>query len=93
MAARKLPICGLSAGDFELKETKSFPIGVVRLSERYDATQLTPEIYRQMRDDCAQEMKDFIAEQDLQDLRQVQIIGTSGTVTTLIAIQLGLEIL
>lgn len=81
----------LERGRFELKETKSFPIGVVRLSERYDATQLTPEIYRQMRDDCAQEMKDFIAEQDLQDLRQVQIIGTSGTVTTLIAIQLGLK--
>ncbi|MGC6476269.1 MAG: Ppx/GppA phosphatase family protein [Parvibaculales bacterium] len=81
----------LERGRFEMKETKSFPIGVVRLSERYNATQLTPEIYNQMRDDCAQEMKEFIAEQDLQDLRQVQIIGTSGTVTTLIAIQLGLK--
>lgn len=82
----------LESGRFELKETKSFPLGVVRLTERFDGRHLTVEGYEKMRDECIEAIRDFVESQSWAgDLTKLQVVGTSGTVTTLVAVQLGLK--
>lgn len=82
----------LSHGRFELKDTSSIPLGVVRLAERYDSKNLTPKRYAEMVAECRQEVGAFFARQDdIKDMKTLQLLGTSGTVTTLAAIQLGLK--
>lgn len=79
-------------GRYEMRDTESLKLGVVRLSERYDGTHMTPDTYRQMVDDCIAQIDDFVQRQsDIKDLRELQLIGTSGTITTLAAVQLGLK--
>ncbi|MGC6472258.1 MAG: Ppx/GppA family phosphatase [Parvibaculales bacterium] len=82
----------LESGRFELKDTRSFPLGVVRLAERYDGRHLSQADYDQMREECAHAIRDFVESQSwVEDLSKLQVVGTSGTVTTLVAIQLGLK--
>ncbi len=85
----------LERGRFELKQTKSFPLGVVRLAERYGGHRLTLENYHKMRAACIASVKEFVENQievkEIKDLSQTQMVVTSGTVTTLVAIQLGLK--
>lgn len=83
----------LSHGRFELKDTISAPLGVVRLAERYNSKNLTAENYTQMVVACRKALQHFLDRQgDITSLKSLQILGTSGTVTTLAAIQLGLPV-
>jgi len=72
----------------------SLPYGVVNLSEEFGTGAVGCGIYEQMVDKVTQALADFRAQcpPDLgQDQDHFQLLGTSGTVTTLASVQLGLE--
>jgi exopolyphosphatase/guanosine-5'-triphosphate,3'-diphosphate pyrophosphatase len=72
---------------------ESLPLGVVTLSEKFGAAAFTPEGYRAMVDDVAQRLRPFEGVHCIaQEIRGggVQLLGTSGTVTTLAGVALGL---
>jgi exopolyphosphatase/guanosine-5'-triphosphate,3'-diphosphate pyrophosphatase len=72
----------------------SLPLGVVTLSEAYEIKLLELEKYDQICRDVTKLLTSFCEQHNILDaieLGQVQMIGTSGTVTTLGALSLGLE--
>ena len=76
---------------FKLVDSASLPLGVVRLAERHAGDGPYEHGYEGMLDESETRLKDFMERQsDITDMARVQIIGTSGTVTTLAAVQLGL---
>ena len=83
----------LNKGRYELQDMISLPLGVVRLSEKYDGTTMSSEIYAQIADDAEKMIRAFAEKQNFytDNLANVQLIGTSGTVTTLAAIHKGLK--
>ena len=73
-----------------LSGTISVPFGVVTLSEKYGSESLHPKIYQQIIDEVGEQLAAFcachkIAERSVSG--QVQMLGTSGTVTTLVGIE------
>lgn len=83
----------LKKGRYELQDMISLPLGVVRLSEKYDGKNISREIYAQIRDEAEKMIRAFAEKQIFYDdnFSDVQLIGTSGTVTTLAAIHKGLQ--
>jgi exopolyphosphatase/guanosine-5'-triphosphate,3'-diphosphate pyrophosphatase len=78
-------------GQFQLADSASLPLGVVRLAERHAGDGPYEHGYEQMLDESRQRLAEFMNRQNvLTDMSKLQIIGTSGTVTTLAAVQLGL---
>lgn len=76
---------------FRLVDSDSVPLGVVRLSERHAGPGPHEHGYEGMLAESEQRLRAFMDRQsDLTDMSRLQIIGTSGTVTTLAAVQLGL---
>lgn len=71
----------------------SMPVGVVNVSERHGGKHVTPEAFEAMVSEVAALLHDF-PEADALDRAvaggQVHMLGTSGTVTTLAGIHLGL---
>lgn len=82
----------LKRGRYELMDTVSLPIGVVRLSEKHDGRHMTREVYNRILDEAERMIGEFAARQvsDFGRLENLQLLGTSGTVTTLAAVHLGL---
>lgn len=69
----------------------SVPLGVVGLSERHGKGRLSPERYRVMVDEVIERLRSFAAACDgPADGEGVQMLGTSGTVTTLTGVELAL---
>ena len=83
----------LKKGRYELQDMISLPLGVVRLSEKYDGKNMSQEIYTQIRDEAEKTIRPFAEKQTFHadNLNDIQLIGTSGTVTTLAAIHKGLK--
>ena len=83
----------LKKGRYELQDMISLPLGVVRLSEKYDGKNMSQEIYTQIRDEAEKTIRSFAEKQKFHadNLNDIQLIGTSGTVTTLAAIHKGLK--
>ena len=76
---------------FRLVDSDSVPLGVVRLSERHAGPGPREHGYEGMLAESVERFAAFMDRQEgLDDMAQLQIIGTSGTVTTLAAVQLGL---
>lgn len=72
----------------------SLPIGVVSLAERFDGKDVTPEVYANMVDWVVKLLDDFEDSHLLDHLmgtNDFHLIGTSGTVTTLAGVLLGLK--
>jgi len=72
----------------------SLPLGVVNLSERHGGVHVTPEVFEAMVDDVADHLQHFNLSEDLADAiaeGEVHMLGTSGTVTTLAGVHLGLR--
>lgn len=67
----------------------SLPLGVVTLAERYGGHDVTRESYSAMIDEVATHLATFAAEHG-GDLADMHLLGTSGTVTTVAGIHLGL---
>ena len=72
-----------------IKAWMSIPLGVVTLAEHFGGRDVTKEAYARMIDDVAGHIAPFAAEHG-QDLRDMHLLGTSGTVTTLAGIHLNL---
>jgi exopolyphosphatase/guanosine-5'-triphosphate,3'-diphosphate pyrophosphatase len=75
----------------EMLGSVSLPFGVVTLTERFGGTQVSPPIYRAMVAEAEAALAPF--EQEHRILRQVragqvQMLGSSGTVTTLAGVHL-----
>ena len=76
---------------FKITDSDSLPLGVVRLAERHAGPGPREHGYEGMLAESNERLAAFMDRQsDIDDLSNVQIIGTSGTVTTLAAVQLGL---
>jgi exopolyphosphatase / guanosine-5'-triphosphate,3'-diphosphate pyrophosphatase len=71
----------------------SLPVGVVSLAERYGGRDVTADVYQAMTDDVLGMISKFSA-RDILGVRaksdKFHLLGTSGTVTTLAGIHLGL---
>jgi exopolyphosphatase/guanosine-5'-triphosphate,3'-diphosphate pyrophosphatase len=72
-----------------IKAWMSIPLGVVTLAEMFGGTHVTKESYAQMVKEVAQHVAPFAAENG-GDLDGMHLLGTSGTVTTLAGVHLGL---
>jgi exopolyphosphatase/guanosine-5'-triphosphate,3'-diphosphate pyrophosphatase len=72
-----------------IKAWMSIPLGVVSLAEHFGGKDVTPESYAQMVTEVAQYVAPFAAEHGA-DLRDMHMLGTSGTVTTLAGVFLNL---
>ena len=67
----------------------SLPLGVVTLAERFGGHEVTNEIYAAMISEVSAHLAPFAAEHG-HDLSRMHLLGTSGTVTTVAGIHLGL---
>lgn len=68
----------------------SIPLGVVSLAEVHGGREVSPEAYAAMKADVRRYLDRF-AILDTVDHGSLQILGTSGTVTTLASLHLGLD--
>ena len=71
------------------KAWMSIPLGVVTLAEHFGGKDVTRDTYAHMVDEVAKHVSLFAAEHG-RDLRDMHLLGTSGTVTTLAGIHLNL---
>src|SRR5258705_7313335 len=72
-----------------IKAWMSIPLGVVTIAEHFGGKDVTPESYARMVAEVAQYVAPFAAEHGA-DLRDMHLLGTSGTVTTLAGVFLNL---
>jgi len=79
-----VPVCNP-----HIKGWMSIPLGVVTLAEHFGGRNVTAESYAAMTREVAQHIAPFAAEHS-SDLRDMHLLGTSGTVTTLAGIHLNL---
>ncbi|MEZ5782342.1 MAG: Ppx/GppA phosphatase family protein [Rhizobiaceae bacterium] len=71
----------------------SLPVGVVSLAERFGGRDVTPEIFEAMIDAVSQHLMEFSGRDSISHLASgahFHLLGTSGTVTTLAGVHLGL---
>ena len=80
-------------GQRDIIDWISVPYGVVTLSDEYSSHSTSPRIYEHIRDKVSYDLKIFAEKNNIasyiQD-KKVQMVGTSGTVTTLAALFLKL---
>ena len=94
----ELALLDLSSGSHRTPERSivgwtSMPVGVVTLSERYSGHEMTPALFERMVEDVSEMLGEFRQRHRLrrhQKHRNFHLLGTSGTVTTLAGIYLGL---
>src|SRR5258707_10605251 len=72
-----------------LQALNSDPLGVVTLAEHFGGRDVTPQSYALMVQEVAQYVAPFASEHG-GDLRNMHLLGTSGTVTTLAGVHLNL---
>ncbi len=74
-----------------IREWASLPIGVVTVAERYGGVDVSRELFERMIGDCAEALKPFAGRAAAaNDAAGFHLLGTSGTVTTVAGIHLGL---
>jgi exopolyphosphatase/guanosine-5'-triphosphate,3'-diphosphate pyrophosphatase len=73
---------------------ESLPVGVVTLAEHFDGRIVTPESFAEMSDTVTRLLSPFEARHRFRERlagRSVHLLGTSGTVTTIAGVHLGLD--
>lgn len=74
-----------------IREWASLPIGVVTVAERYGGVDVGRELFERMVDDCTQALAPFAkTAAQANGAKNFHLLGTSGTVTTVAGIHLGL---
>ena len=79
--------------DMAIAGWTSLPVGVVSLAERFDGRNVTPESFEAMVAAVQVLLRPFEAKYDFKEIlngRSLSLLGTSGTVTTIAGILLGL---
>ena len=77
-----------------IRSWQSLPVGVVSIAERFGGVDVTHETFEAMVGFVAEQLRDFKGRGKLKQMiaeHPVHLIGTSGTVTTLAGLHLGLE--
>ena len=75
-----------------IRAWRSMPVGVVRLAERFGGHTVTPDLYEAMVSHVAGELAPFVAMvSDEVRCSRFHLLGTSGTVTTIAGVHLGLS--
>lgn len=69
----------------------SLPVGVVTLAERHGGVVVTREIFEAMVDEVMAHMSGFVREHASAHSCEMHLLGTSGTVTTIAGVHLGLH--
>lgn len=88
--AKRLPASVVSAAQPEVLAWKSLPMGVTNLAERYGGGDISDQVYARMVSDVLEVLEPFEREHGIMrsvEGRKVQMLGTSGTVTTLVGIK------
>ncbi len=75
----------------DLRNWISLPLGVVTLAERHGGIEVTREIFEDMVAEVATQLVPFAAQTGRHDSREIHLLGTSGTVTTIAGVHLGLR--
>jgi exopolyphosphatase/guanosine-5'-triphosphate,3'-diphosphate pyrophosphatase len=78
-----------SDGQLAVSEWVSLPAGVVTLSERFGGIDVSPETFAAMRRSLTHPLEEFRSR--LAGRMPDHLVGTSGTVTTIAGVQLGLK--
>jgi exopolyphosphatase/guanosine-5'-triphosphate,3'-diphosphate pyrophosphatase len=77
-----------------IRSWQSLPVGVVSIAEKFDGVDVTPESFEEMVAYVATHLKKFKGREKLKralEENPMHLVGTSGTVTTLAGLHLGLE--
>lgn len=77
-----------------IRSWQSLPVGVVSIAEKFGGVDVTPEIFEDMVAYVSEHLKGFRGREKLRAMMQehpMHLIGTSGTVTTLAGLHLGLD--
>jgi exopolyphosphatase/guanosine-5'-triphosphate,3'-diphosphate pyrophosphatase len=77
-----------------IRSWQSLPVGVVSIAEKFGGVNVTTEVFEAMVQFVANHLREFRGRGKLKQMiaeHPVHLIGTSGTVTTLAGLHLGLE--
>lgn len=77
-----------------IRSWQSLPVGVVSIAEKFDGVNVTPESFEEMIAYVQTHLKRFKGREKLKRAiteSKMHLVGTSGTVTTLAGLHLGLE--
>lgn len=77
-----------------IRSWQSLPVGVVSIAERFGGVDVTPDVFEAMVGFVSEHLRQFRGREKLRQMistHPVHLIGTSGTVTTLAGLHLGLE--
>jgi len=77
-----------------IRSWQSLPIGVVSIAEKFGGVDVTPEVFEAMVQFVTGHLRQFRGREKLKQMigtHPMHLIGTSGTVTTLAGLHLGLE--
>jgi exopolyphosphatase / guanosine-5'-triphosphate,3'-diphosphate pyrophosphatase len=89
----RAPFASRMEADEAMLAWTSLPVGVVTLAETFGGREVTRSVFEAMVDYVSEMLARFEAENDIINRisgRRVHLLGTSGTVTTVAGIQLGL---
>jgi exopolyphosphatase/guanosine-5'-triphosphate,3'-diphosphate pyrophosphatase len=77
-----------------IRSWQSLPVGVVSIAEKFGGIDVTPDVFEAMVGYVAEQLLQFRGREKLRQMiatHPVHLIGTSGTVTTLAGLHLGLD--
>lgn len=77
-----------------IRSWQSMPVGVVSIAEKFGGVDVTTEVFEAMVGHVSEHLRQFRGREKLRQMigsHPVHLIGTSGTVTTLAGLHLGLE--
>lgn len=77
-----------------IRSWQSLPVGVVSIAEKFGGIDVTPQVFEAMVAHVSDHLRQFRGREKLRQMiasHPVHLIGTSGTVTTLAGLHLGLE--
>ena len=77
-----------------IRSWQSLPVGVVSIAEKFGGIDVTPAVFEAMVAHVSEHLRQFRGREKLRQMiasHPVHLIGTSGTVTTLAGLHLGLE--
>jgi exopolyphosphatase/guanosine-5'-triphosphate,3'-diphosphate pyrophosphatase len=94
LGSRRDVLTGRSDVNDAIVAWESLPVGVVTLAEKFDGSNVTPQSFAAMSNAVAEMLAPFEATHRFRERlagRSVHFLGTSGTVTTIAGVLLGLE--